>query len=171
MTNLRRLAGPFLFVAVASCAAGQTTNAEPRVAVGSTPAFELADRDGTPTTLAQFRGQVVVVDFWASWCVPCREAMPFYDQLQKELGADLVVLGINVDEEPGAMATALKERPVDFKVLVDMAGEVVSAFGVEGMPSSFLIDRQGRVVAVHRGFVASDKPKLRHEIESLLSKN
>ena len=141
------------------------------VEVGNTPDFQLPRVPASEglLTLSELRGQVVIIDFWASWCAPCKEAMPFYADLQRRHPEGLVVLGINVDEDVRAMEAALREAAPGFAVLRDPAGETVAAFGVEAMPTSFVLDREGKVVLVHRGFVPSDRERLGQAIEQLLA--
>lgn len=115
------------------------------------------------------RGKVVFVDFWASWCGPCRQSLPLYATLRKEITrADFVIVAINVDENLADAKRFLQEHPVDYPVVRDPQGDVPSAFGVPGMPSSYLIDRDGIVRARHVGFEPKDLATLRRQIDQLL---
>ncbi len=115
------------------------------------------------------RGQVVYVDFWASWCGPCRISFPILDEIRAELGErGFEVLAINVDEYPEDALEFLNELPVSYPVLYDAEGATPEAFGIIGMPTGFLIDRSGTVYKVHQGFRKSDGKKLRAEILELL---
>jgi len=142
------------------------------VAAGDHPDFRLprAGATGGERTLSELRGRVVVVDFWASWCAPCKEAMPFYAKLQADHQEALTGLGVNVDEEEAAFEAAMREAPPAFEVLRDASGKVVEAFGVETMPTSFILDREGEVVMVHHGFVPSDRDLLHQTIGNLLAR-
>jgi len=149
--------------------------AETPVGEGQRPDFELpvvaaSGAAGASTlTLSELRGKVVIVDFWASWCAPCKEAMPFYDALAKRHPEGLVVLGVNLDEDPAQMRAAMQESPMAFSVLRDEEGQVAAAFGVSGMPTSFVFGKDGAVALVHRGFVPSDRAKLEALVSKLLA--
>jgi cytochrome c biogenesis protein CcmG, thiol:disulfide interchange protein DsbE len=119
--------------------------------------------------LAAFKGQVVYVDFWASWCAPCRQSFPWMDRMQSELGRDgLVVIAVNVDRKHADAERFLREHPAHFRVLFDPDGLLPEEFGVRGMPTSFLIDRNGRVQLRHEGFRLSDRDALAQQIRTLL---
>src|SRR5438445_7936601 len=108
------------------------------------PDVTLQTADGQPMRLADFKGKVVLVDFWASWCVPCKTSFPALDSLYREYHARGVdVLAVNLDERRRDADAFLAERPHALTVLFDPKGASAQAFGVEGMPSSFLIDRDG----------------------------
>ena len=103
--------------------------------------------------LEQYRGKVVVVDFWASWCVPCRRSFPWMNEMQAKYGdRGLVIVGVNVDRDRAAAEEFLAELPANFRIHFDNDASVAEAFGVEAMPSSFVIDRDGEVIARHLGF-------------------
>lgn len=117
----------------------------------------------------QLHGRVVYLDFWASWCGPCAQAFPFLNALQMEFGErGLVVVGVNVDETPADALRFLQQIPAAFAVGADPAGTCPRAFGVEAMPSSYLIDRSGVIRYVHFGFRAGDAPDLRRRVDQLL---
>ena len=117
--------------------------------------------------LEQYQGQVVVVDFWASWCVPCRRSFPWMNDMQAKYGDQgLVVIAVNVDRERAAAEEFLAEVPADFRIHYDNDGVVAEAFGVEAMPSSYVIGRDGEIVARHLGF----KVKKQDEYEVILVK-
>jgi peroxiredoxin len=151
------------------------------LALPATAALAVAPGDPAPgcplPTLAGDRavdpaarpGTVVLLDFWASWCPPCVRSFPALEQLQQELGArGFEVIGIGLDETRRAAEAFLERRPVTFTITLDPGGECPRRYGVKGMPSSFLIDRQGRVRQVHTGFRDADVPRLRAHIEALL---
>lgn len=117
--------------------------------------------------LAAYKGRVVVVDFWASWCTPCRRSIPWLNQMRAKYGdRGLVVIGVNVDKEGEDAARFLREVPIDFDVVYDPEGALAARFGVEGMPSTYVYSRDGDLVARHLGFQNSK----RSEYEALLGR-
>jgi len=133
------------------------------------PAFSLKDKEGRVRTLSEFKGRVVLVDFWASWCAPCKASFPALDALHEEFHGDgLEVVAINVDEDPKSAQAFLAGRSPSMTVLFDPKGRSPEDFNVEGMPSSFLIDREGSVRFRHMGFTPQTKADFRREIGILL---
>ena len=120
--------------------------------------------------LSSYRGRVVYVDFWASWCEPCRKSFPWMDEIQARYGKDLKVIAINLDQERADAVGFLKKLNPKFTIAFDPAGKVAEVYQVKGMPSSYLIDQRGRIVASHIGFRSSDKEKLESHIQKLLAK-
>jgi thiol-disulfide isomerase/thioredoxin len=117
------------------------------------PELGFTTRDGTPRRLADFRGRMVLVNLWATWCGPCVEEMPSLDRLQAQLGQGLTVLAISEDR-PGESAVApfLEKLAVPhLAVFLDPANGAIKAFGVKGLPTSFLISRDGRILAMLEG--------------------
>jgi thiol-disulfide isomerase/thioredoxin len=124
---------------------------------------------GLTGSLPTTAGKVVYLDFWASWCAPCKESFPVLNGWYSELkGKGLVVIGVSVDERAKDMQDALKKTPVTFPVLHDATHKLVEAANVETMPSSFIIDKKGIIRHVHTGFRSKDAAKLRKQIEELL---
>jgi len=120
--------------------------------------------------LDALRGSVVYLDFWASWCGPCRLSLPALDTLYRDLAPQgLVVAAISVDVVEEDALDFLERYPVSYPVAMDKTGAVPRSFSVNGMPSGYLIDRKGEVRAVHVGFKRGDELALRAEIETLLS--
>ncbi|NQX87968.1 MAG: TlpA family protein disulfide reductase [Halioglobus sp.] len=141
------------------------------VAVGDTaPMVRLPLLSGDEeVSLAILRGKVVYLDFWASWCGPCRVSFPQLEALREELGAQgFEVYAINVDEKAEDALQFLSEVPVSYPVVHDGSGATPKAWGILGMPTGYLIDRRGIVRNVHQGFKRSDGEKLRAEIVELL---
>ena len=122
-----------------------------------------------PLALQSLKGRVVYVDFWASWCVPCRLSMPKLDALQKKHGArGLTVVGVNKDTTVADAERFLKRVPVEFTLVRDEKDAIARAFDVKAMPSGYLVDRRGVVRKVHRGFTEETAAALEKEIEELL---
>jgi len=120
---------------------------------------------GPKLDLADYKGRVVVVDFWASWCAPCRRSIPWLNQMRARYGdRGLVVIGVNVDKDASDAARFLKDVPIEFEVVYDPEGVLAERFAVEGMPSSYVYSRDGELVARHLGFQNARRP----EYEALL---
>lgn len=128
---------------------------------------------GTAYTLQTLRnGQVIYVDFWASWCSSCAKSFKFLNALAEDLrDQGLAVLGINLDEDPQDAQRFLERFPARFTVVADPGGQCARAFGVEGMPASYVIDRRGIVRYGHVGFRSGEAKALRQKIEQLLSES
>lgn len=123
------------------------------------------------TTLAQFSGKVIYLDFWASWCAPCRTSFPLLNKLHQKLkGQGLEVVAINLDEDKANAEKFLKDFPVTFTILRDSKGEWADKYIVESMPTSFIIDKHGVIQNIHRGFAADDINELEQKIAQLLTK-
>ena len=135
------------------------------------PAIELAALRAGEAAIAmqKLKGGVVYVDFWASWCVPCRLSFPALDALQgKYAGRGFTVVGVNKDVNGADAERFLKRYPVAFKLAADADDRAAKAFNVKAMPSGYLIDRRGVVRHVHRGFTAETATALENEVEALL---
>jgi thiol-disulfide isomerase/thioredoxin len=160
-----------LFVSAAMAAALLLAAPAAR-AIDGKPAPDLAlpDSKGATVRLSAYKGQVVLVDFWASWCPPCKASFPALDALSQEYELKgVVVLAINVDEKRHDADTFLNAYPHTMTVLFDPKGQSPQAFGVRGMPSSFIIDRVGNIRFTHMGYTANVAEQYRQEIARLLS--
>ena len=120
--------------------------------------------------LSPYRGQVVVVDFWASWCKPCRESIPWLNQLRTRYGNQgLVIIGVNVDAERADAERFLRQVPIEFQVLYDSQGSIARQFDLQAMPSTFVFDRAGKLVRTHLGFREDHRREHEAELAQLLS--
>ncbi len=139
-------------------------------AVSQAPGIDLPGINGN-VNLAQFKGKVVYLDFWASWCKPCKNSFPWLHNL-KENFADqgFEVVAINLDKDRALADEFLKVMDVNFTVAFDESGDTASRYNLKGMPSSYLIGRDGKLYASHIGFREKDKEKLEQGIKQLLSK-
>jgi thiol-disulfide isomerase/thioredoxin len=162
---------PRIAAAVLCLALGLDSSAAATAPGREIPGCELASLgDGGRRDPRQYRGQVLWLDFWASWCTPCEEVFPFLEDLQRELGPrGLRVLAVGVDEDLRDARAFLARHAVSFDVALDAGGKCARSFGLEGMPSFYLIDAQGVLRVVHRGFHAGDAPELRKIVEGLLA--
>ncbi len=121
-------------------------------------------------SLEQYKGQVIYVDFWASWCGPCAQSFPFLNSLHSEFkDQGLKILGVNLDEEKPLAHEFLIKYPAAFTIANDASGQCATKFAVKGMPSSYLIDRQGIVHHVHLGFRPSEAEEIRSLVRQLLA--
>ena len=132
------------------------------------PAFDLPTATNN-ISLDQLNGKVVYLDFWASWCSPCQKSFPWMRALQtKYQGAGLVVVAVNLDQNRDKAEKFLKEFPSNLTVAFDPEGKVAEKYKVQGMPSSYLIDRNGQLYFSHIGFREADADKLESQIRKLL---
>jgi thiol-disulfide isomerase/thioredoxin len=159
----------FVFAVLFACLAFATTSeaANPGAVA---PLFALPDAAGATVSLAPLRGRVVYVDFWASWCAPCRRSFPWMNALQARYGKDgLSIVGINVDKRREDAEHFLRDTPASFTIAYDAKGATPAAYDVKGMPSAYLIDRKGNVVAVEEGFHDERRDDVEARIRALLA--
>ena len=115
--------------------------------------------------LTQYRGKVVVLDFWASWCAPCRRSFPWWNKMHAKYADEgLVIIGVNLDNDPESALAFLEEYPADFNIYYDTNKELAKKFGVQAMPSSYIVGRDGEIYAKHFGF----KVKKQDEYEAVI---
>ena len=134
------------------------------------PPIDLPDLKGVKVDLAALKGKVVLVDFWASWCGPCREEMPVLEALFEKYAADgLVIVGINIDRSAKKMNKFLESSPVSFRIVHDPKVKVASKYEPAAMPSSYFIGRDGKLRHVHEGFRKKDAPDLEARLKTLLA--
>jgi peroxiredoxin len=120
---------------------------------GTAPDFTLKSHSGKNVKLSELRGEVVLINFWASWCGPCRQEMPLLDELHNQYKAlGFTVLGVNVEEDTFQARKLLKDMPVSFPVLFDDSSVVSKQYDVIAMPSTVLVDRNGNMRYLHKGY-------------------
>jgi len=134
------------------------------------PDFELPALDQDQMVkLSDMTGKVVYIDFWASWCGPCRQSLPLYEEMNKNLPADkFQIIAINLDERREDAIRFLDSHPVSYLVLLDPSGDTARQYQVKAMPSSYLVDTGGSVVKAWAGFTPSHIEEIENEIRSLL---
>jgi thiol-disulfide isomerase/thioredoxin len=164
---------PALVLSAALLAFGLLPGRAPAAEPGQpAPSFSAHTLDGDATlSLGAYKGKVVFLDFWASWCGPCKTAMPLIESLREEFPeSQFQVLAVNIDESPDKAKAFLASRKVKvgYPSVSDPEGRLPSTYGLKTMPTSYLIDRNGVIRAVHAGFRASDVDGLRAEIRALL---
>jgi peroxiredoxin len=133
------------------------------------PPFSLSARGGSDVSLAQYKGQVVMLNFWASWCGPCRQEMPLLESIYKKYNKlGFTMLGVNVEPDSNAANEWLKQTPVSFPILYDKESKVSKAYDVATMPSTVIIDRTGKVRMLHRGYKPGDENDYMDSIRELV---
>ena len=120
--------------------------------------------------LSAHQGKVVIVDFWASWCVPCRRSFPWMNAMQaKYADRGLVIIAVNMDADGNEAANFLRDYPADFEIVYDPDGELAREYDVIAMPSSYLFDREGKQIARHLGFKVSKQDEYESTLAEALS--
>jgi peroxiredoxin len=158
----------FRILIVAACLSIPTLPAAP-VANKPAPDFKLPARGGSEISLSKYRGQVVMINFWASWCGPCRQEMPLLETIHKKykpLG--FTMLGVNVEPDSALADEFLKKTPVSFPVAYDRDSKISKLFDVRGMPSTVIIDRKGNARVIHRGYRPGDENQYLDHIRALV---
>lgn len=143
------------------------------VLIGITAAFvaPLPSADAAPPQgLQPIQGKVIWVDFWASWCVPCRRSFPWMNTMHRKYGTEgLEIIAVNLDKERALADGFLTETPAEFALRFDPAGNLAKEFKVQTMPSSYLLDADGNVLATHFGFKTADAPEYERTIVEALA--
>lgn len=158
---------------LAGCAGAGASQGRPSRAsalIGTRLALTAPDLDGRDVDLGALSGRVRVIDFWATWCEPCKEAMPVLDAIARDLGPRGVsVYGISIDDEVAQIASYLRARPVSFPVLWDKDSVRLNRLGVTFMPVTLIVDRRGVIRHVHQGWDASRAQLERDQVTALLA--
>ena len=133
------------------------------------PSLSFKTLDNSSVKLSDFKGDVIYVDFWATWCPPCRKSFPWMEEMhQKYKDLGFKVLAVSLDTKRAVIDQFLEKMTANFTIAHDPTGESATAFKVKGMPSSYLVDRKGNIHLTHLGFNENDKAKLESEIKNLL---
>jgi len=133
------------------------------------PGLKVAEFPGKgKVDAAKFKGKVVIVDFWASWCEPCKIELPALNKLHKKYKGKLTVIGVNVDENIAEAKAFLKDHPVGFDLVHDKGMKSANALGIEKMPTSFILSN-GKIVKIHEAFREGEDSKMDAEIKKVLS--
>ena len=136
---------------------------------GPAPNFSLMSRSGEQVSLEDFKGQVVMINFWATWCGPCRREMPHLEALhQRYSNLGFTLLGINVEDDTRGVEKFLRETPVSFEVLYDPTNKVSALYDVIAMPSTVMVDREGNLRFMHHGYQAGFEHEYQAQIRALL---
>jgi peroxiredoxin len=136
---------------------------------GAAPNFSLRAKDGGEVSLADLRGQVVMVNFWATWCGPCRQEMPHLEALyQRYSDLGFTLLGVNVEADSSGADRFLSETPVSFPILFDPKSEVSKMYDVIAMPSTVIVDRGGNMRFIHHGYKPGYEGEYQTQIRALL---
>jgi thiol-disulfide isomerase/thioredoxin len=168
MNNLftRSLQGLFLGVVI-SCASIAPVGAAS--VSGPAPDFTLKSLAGKNLKLSEMRGNVVLINFWASWCGPCRQEMPLLNNLHNKYAPlGFTVIGVNVEEKTENARGFIKDTPVDFPILLDNRNQVSKLYKVVAMPTTVVVDRDGNMRFLHHGYVPGDELEYRKMVKELI---
>lgn len=169
MRPINRILRVALAVAVAALALAGTAGSAAVTPATGAPDFTLPSLGGPNLRLQEQRGRVVMINFWASWCGPCRVEMPHLARLyDKYRSAGFTVLAINIDDDPHKAASLAKQLGMTFPVLLDTEKKVSRLYDLGTMPSTLLVDRDGRVRYVHRGYRDGYETTYDQQIRELL---
>jgi len=136
---------------------------------GPAPPFSLPSKGGGEVSLAQYKGQVVMINFWASWCGPCRQEMPLLEDIYKKYNKlGFTLIGVNVEPDSKAADDWLKQTPVTFPVLYDKDSKVSRLFNVAGMPTTVIIDRKGNVRYRHVSYKPGDEGEYLNNVRAMV---
>ncbi len=161
----------FVTAATALVAGAALPALVPAVAAAPTPApdFVLDSNTGKPIKLSGYKGKVVMINFWATWCGPCRQEWPLLESIYKQYkNQDFMLLGVNVEPDTKPAGEWLKQKPVSFPVLYDVKSEVSAAYRVVGMPTTVWVDKKGFLRASHQSYKPGDENEYLNNIRMLL---
>jgi peroxiredoxin len=136
---------------------------------GPAPDFRLMSRDGQAVSLSDLKGQVVMINFWATWCGPCRQEMPLLEQLYSRYESlGFTLLGVNVEENSHDAESFLEDTPVSFPILFDPENGVSQLYNVSAMPSTVIVDRSGNMRFLHHGYQPGYENEYQNQIRTLV---
>ena len=167
MMSVRTIKGMFKGLALAVvCASALAASSQ-----SPAPGFKLSGRGGKTIDLAQYKGQVVMINFWATWCGPCRQEMPLLEDIYKKykpMGFTMLAVNVEPDTKEADAWLAKLSKPVTFPVAYDVDSKVSKLYKVETMPSTVIVDRKGNVRALHRGYKDGDENFYLTQIRTML---
>ena len=169
MMSFRTVKGMFKGLALAAVCVSAALAASS--ASGPAPAFQLSGRGGKTIDLSQFKGQVVMINFWATWCAPCRQEMPLLEDIYKKYKPmGFTLIGVNVEPTTGDPEGWLSKlpKPVTFPVAFDVDSKVSKLYKVAGMPTTVIVDRKGNLRWLHRGYKPGDENEYLDQIRALV---
>jgi thiol-disulfide isomerase/thioredoxin len=134
------------------------------------PIIKVSQFSGKPKVdmAKRLNEKVVIVDFWASWCEPCKVELPALEKLHKKYKGKLTVIGVNVDDDMNEAKNFLKDHPVSFDLVHDKGQKIAGEIGIEKMPTSFILSK-GKIIKVHQAFRPGDEQKIEAEVKKILS--
>ena len=136
---------------------------------GPAPDFTLKSLDGKNIKLSELRGNVVLINFWASWCAPCRQEMPLLNKIHNKYAPlGFTVLGVNVEEQVANARGFIRDFPVDFPILLDSSNQVSKLYKVIAMPTTVVVDRDGNMRFLHQGYQPGDEKEYRKMVKALV---
>ena len=159
----------FRHIVILALCAGFTTAASAKAVQAVAPDFTLKSQKGDNLKLSELRGKVILINFWASWCGPCRQEMPVLNELyQRYRPLDFTILGVNVEQNSDNARSLLKDVSVSFPILFDNDNKVSKLYHVKGMPSTVLVDRDGNIRYVHMGYQPGTEAEYQSQIRALI---
>lgn len=168
MTVIKNLKVSFLILSICLLP-GFGTQAAASQLSGKAPNFTLKSSTGKNLKLSEFRGQVVMINFWASWCAPCRQEMPLLEAMyRKYKSLGFVLLGVNVEQDSSKAATLLKSIKVSFPILYDNKNKVSKQYKVAAMPTTVIIDRDGNMRYLHKGYKPGYEKDYQKQVRALI---
>jgi cytochrome c biogenesis protein CcmG/thiol:disulfide interchange protein DsbE len=168
---------PLLFFSVITGSSKNTYNKNQPSSAGNlvfateknkAPGFSLTGTDGKIKKLSDFKGKIVIIDFWATWCAPCRKGIPDLIELQKEFGKKIVIIGISLDQQKSDVIPFMKKMGINYPIVYGSPEVTRQYGGVEAIPATFIIDRKGNIVDQHIGL--TPKSEYSDQIKKLLKK-
>jgi peroxiredoxin len=143
--------------------------ASAKIINGKAPVFTLKSRSGKNLRLSDYRGQVVLINFWASWCGPCRQEMPLLENLYKRYNKlGFTIMGVNVDTDSTKANNYLKDMTVTFPIVYDITNSVSKSFNVNAMPTTVIVDRNGNMRFLHQGYRPGYENDYKKEVVQLI---